>query len=96
MGKIARKIDPDAEMDLPDKPPGMHWSRYNRLAERFEHQSNVWTIATMRRLGVFLPRLRRGSKGDWLKIWRNCGRSPVFSPRTNPMDYSANAWRTPA
>jgi len=64
--------------------------------ERFEHQSNVWTIATMRRLGVFLPRLRRGSKGDWLKIWRNCGRSPVFSPRTNPMDYSANAWRTPA
>jgi hypothetical protein len=40
MGKIARKIDPDAEMDLPDKPPGMHWSRYNRFAERFEHQSN--------------------------------------------------------
>ena len=59
MGKIARAIDPEAEMDLPDKPPGMHWSRYNRLAERFEHQSNVWTIATMRRLGVLLPRLRR-------------------------------------
>ena len=37
MGKIAPKIDPDAEMDLPDKPPGMHWSRYNCLAERFEH-----------------------------------------------------------
>jgi hypothetical protein len=38
MGKIAKQIDPEAEMDLPDKPPGMHWSRYNRLAERFEHQ----------------------------------------------------------
>ena len=59
MGKIARAIEPEAEMDLPDKPPGMHWSRYYRLAERFEHQSNVWTMATMRRLGVFLPRLRR-------------------------------------
>jgi len=30
MGKIARQIDPQAGMDLPDKPPGMHWSRYNR------------------------------------------------------------------
>jgi hypothetical protein len=60
MGKIARKIDPEAaETDFPDKPPRMHWSRYNRLAEQFEHQSNVWTIATMRRLGMVLPRLRR-------------------------------------
>ncbi|RPI32969.1 MAG: hypothetical protein EHM67_15790 [Hyphomicrobiaceae bacterium] len=60
IGKIARKIDPEtAEMDLPDKPPGMHWSRYNRLAECFEHQSDVWTIATMRRLGTFLARLQR-------------------------------------
>jgi hypothetical protein len=41
MGKIAKRIDANAEMDLPDKPPGMHWSRYNQLAERFEHQSNV-------------------------------------------------------
>ena len=31
----------DAEMDLPDKPPGMHWSSYNRLAERLERQCNV-------------------------------------------------------
>jgi hypothetical protein len=62
MGKIARTIDPEAaETDFPAKPPRMHWSRYNRLAERFEHQSNVWTIATMRRLGVFLPRLRRAA-----------------------------------
>ena len=39
MRKIAKQIDSEAEMDLPDKPPGMRWSRYNRLAERFEHQS---------------------------------------------------------
>jgi hypothetical protein len=38
MGKIAKQIDPNAEMDLPDKAPGMHWSRYNRLAERFSKQ----------------------------------------------------------
>jgi hypothetical protein len=61
MGKIAKQIDPEAEMDLPDKPPGMHWSRYNRLAERFEHQNNVWTLATMRRLGIVIPRLQRRS-----------------------------------
>jgi hypothetical protein len=60
MGKIARKIDPETgEMDFPEKPPRVHWSRYNRLADRFEHQSNVWNIATMRRLGMFLPRLQR-------------------------------------
>ena len=28
MGKIARKIDPEEEMDLPDKPPGMHLSSH--------------------------------------------------------------------
>ena len=59
MGKIAKKIDPHAGMDLPDKPPGMHWTRYNRLAERFEHQSNVWNIAMMRKLGMLVPRLQR-------------------------------------
>jgi hypothetical protein len=61
MGKIAKQIDPEAgaDMDLPDRPPGMHWSRYNRLADRFEHQSNVWNITMMRGLGLLLPRLRR-------------------------------------
>jgi len=39
----------------------MRWTKYNRLAERFEHQTNIWTIATMRRLGMVLPRLRRTS-----------------------------------
>jgi hypothetical protein len=39
MGKIARQIDPQAGMDLPDKAAGMHWTKYNRLAERFEHQA---------------------------------------------------------
>jgi hypothetical protein len=63
MGKIAKQIDPEAEadMDLPDRPPGMHWTRYNRLAERFEHQSNVWNITMMRRLGILIPRLQRRS-----------------------------------
>jgi hypothetical protein len=51
MGKIAKQIDPNAAMDLPDKPAGMQWSRYNRLAERFEHQNDAWTAAMMRKLG---------------------------------------------
>jgi hypothetical protein len=29
------------------------------VAERFEHQNNVLTIAMMRKLGMVLPRLRR-------------------------------------
>jgi len=36
--------------------PG-YWSRYNRLGERFEHQSDVWNITMMRRLGMLVPRL---------------------------------------
>jgi hypothetical protein len=32
---------------------------YNRLAKRFEHQNNVWTIAMMRKLGMVLPRFRQ-------------------------------------
>jgi hypothetical protein len=60
MGKIAKQIDPNAEMDLPDKPAGMHWSR-NRLAERFERQNNVWNLAMMNSLAFLLPRLRRRS-----------------------------------
>jgi hypothetical protein len=38
MRKIAKQLDPEVDMDLPDSPDrplGMHWSRYNRLAERF-------------------------------------------------------------
>jgi hypothetical protein len=65
MGKIAKQIDPaEANVDLPDlpdKPPGMHWTKYNRLAERFEHQSNVWNLTMMQGLGLRLPRLRRRS-----------------------------------
>jgi hypothetical protein len=38
MGKIAKQIDPEAGMDLPEKPAGRHWIRYNRCAERFEHR----------------------------------------------------------
>jgi hypothetical protein len=59
MDKIAKKIDPDACMELPDKPPGMHWSTYDRLAERFEHYSTVWDMVMLRKLGIMLPR-RRG------------------------------------
>jgi len=39
MGNIAKQIDPKRELDLPDKPPGMHWSSYHRPFERFEHQN---------------------------------------------------------
>jgi hypothetical protein len=31
MGKIAKQINPNAEMNLPDKPPGMHWTKYAAL-----------------------------------------------------------------
>ena len=48
-------------MDLPDRPPGMRWNRYNRLADRFEHQNNVWNLAMMNSLAFLLPRLRRRS-----------------------------------
>jgi hypothetical protein len=65
MGKIVKQIDPaEANVDLPDlpdRPPGMHWTGYNRLAERFEHQSNVWNLTMMRHLGLLIPRLRRRS-----------------------------------
>jgi hypothetical protein len=36
----------------------MHWSCYNRLADRFEHQNNVWKLAMMNSLAFLLPRLR--------------------------------------
>jgi hypothetical protein len=61
MGRIAKQIDPEAESDLPDKPPGMYWSRYNRLAKRFENQSNVWNLAMMNRIAFLMPRLQRRS-----------------------------------
>jgi len=61
MGKIAKQVDPNAEMDLPEKPHSTHWTRYPRLAERFEHQNNIWTIAIMRKPSIVLPPLRRTS-----------------------------------
>ena len=64
MRKIAEQLDPEVDVglpDLPDRPPGMHWTRYNRLAERFEHQSNVWNILMMQGLALLIPRLRRHS-----------------------------------
>ena len=51
----------EAAMNLADEPPGMHWTRYNPLAERLEHQNNIWTIAMMQKLGIVLLRLRRTS-----------------------------------
>ena len=65
MRKIARQLDPEADLclpDLPDRPPGMHWSRYNRLADRFERQNDRWNLAMMNSLAFLLPRLRRRSK----------------------------------
>jgi hypothetical protein len=64
MRKIAKQLDPEVDVglpDLPDRPPGMRWSRYNRLAERFERQNNVWNLAMMNSLAFLLPRLRRRS-----------------------------------
>ena len=64
MRKIAKQLDPDEDAglpDLPDRPPGMRWSRYNRLADRFERQNAVWNLAMMKSLNVLLPRLQRRS-----------------------------------
>jgi hypothetical protein len=50
MCKIAKRIDPRCNMgDLPPKPPGMHWTTYDRLAERYDAQSEKWAILVMRR-----------------------------------------------
>jgi len=35
---LARWFNPEAGIDLPDKPPSMCWSRYNQLAERASKQ----------------------------------------------------------
>ena len=64
MRKIAKQLDPEVDVglpDLPDRPSGMRWSRYNRLAYRFEHQNNVWNLTMMNSLVFLLPRLRRRS-----------------------------------
>ena len=58
MSKIVQRLGADGSDDLPPKPKGMHWSRYDRLADRYERQSNIWTVATMRRLWALIPRLR--------------------------------------
>jgi len=65
MRKIAKQLDPKVDVglpDLPDRPSGMHWSRYNRLADRFEHQNDRWNLAMMKSLAFLLPRLRRRSE----------------------------------
>jgi hypothetical protein len=64
MRKIAKQLDPEEDAglpDLPDRPPGMRWSRYNRLADRFERQNIVWNLAMAKSLAVLLPRLQRRS-----------------------------------
>ena len=55
MFKIVKRLDPKEECnDLPFKPKGMHWSTYNRLADRYEHYDTQWALAAMRRFGIKL------------------------------------------
>jgi hypothetical protein len=55
MIKIAKKIDPEADdPNLPDKPPGMHWSTYDRLAERHHRLDKLWGMLALRGLARFL------------------------------------------
>jgi hypothetical protein len=54
MLKIVRRLnpeDPDPCNDLPEKPPRIHWSTYNRHVERYERYSEQWGLAILRRLG---------------------------------------------
>ena len=55
MFKIVKRLDPKEECnDLPFKPKGMHWSTYNRLADRYEYYDTQWALAAMRRFGIRL------------------------------------------
>jgi len=47
-----KRIDPKAACNaLPPKPKGMHWSTYDRLAERYDIYDSMWSMAVMRWLG---------------------------------------------
>ena len=53
MLKIVRRLNPDAAVpryDLPEKPMGMHWSRHDRLVERYEGYNEHWGLAILHRL----------------------------------------------
>jgi hypothetical protein len=55
MMKIVKRLDPKATCNaLPSKPNGMHWSTYDRLAERYDTYDAMWSMAVMRRLGIRL------------------------------------------
>ena len=52
MMKIVKRLEPDATCnELPPKPKGMHWSTYDRLAERYDIYDSMWSMAVMRWLG---------------------------------------------
>jgi len=52
MMKIVKRLDPKAMCNaLPPKPTGMHWSTYDRLAERYDAYDTMWSLAVMRRFG---------------------------------------------
>ena len=52
MMKIVKRLDPKAMCNaLPPKPTGMHWSTYDRLAERYDTYDTMWSVAVMRRFG---------------------------------------------
>jgi hypothetical protein len=55
MMKIVKRLDPEATCNaLPSKPKGMHWSTYDRFADRYEAYDATWALAIMRHF-----RLRR-------------------------------------
>jgi hypothetical protein len=57
MMKIVKRLDPEATCNaLPPKPKGMHWSTYDRLAERYDAYDAMWGMAVLCR---FHFRLRR-------------------------------------
>jgi hypothetical protein len=57
MQKIARRLDPEGDdIRLPDKPKHMHWSMYERLAERYGVYDAKWARVAFRFLGIALPR----------------------------------------
>ena len=55
MMKIVKRLDPEANCNaLPAKPKSMHWSTYNRLAERYDTHDTMWSMAVMEWLGIRL------------------------------------------
>ena len=53
MMKVVKRLDPEATCNaLPPKPKCMHWSTYDRLAERYDTYDAMWGMAVLCRFHI--------------------------------------------